>query len=135
MLRAHSDWVSSGRRAAYTGLGSYLVFVAILQSIWLLCASWNVGTVGRSLPGCRPGVGRASTDQNSDGARPYGERASPDSFYCANGRRAGDLSKGRLRNVTGLISNTKYARLPGECEIQRLSCDPQIWPEIVGYVT
>ena len=43
--------------------------------------------VGRSLPKCPPGVGRASTDlliidRNLDGARPYVERASPDSRHA-----------------------------------------------------
>ena len=119
--RAHSVLVSSRRRAASTGPGraplvnwgicpqlhgSYLVFVAILESIkkkygcygppgMLSCTSRNSHAHRRTQAGrwakparvsaeCRPGVGRASTDLliidwNSDGARPYVERASLDS--------------------------------------------------------
>ena len=42
---------------------------------------------------------------------------------------------GRLvQSVTGKISIEQYVRRLGECEIQRLSGDPQIRPETVRYV-
>ena len=69
--------------------GIYLAVMGLLECCHLHpVTSTHIGgcrqDVGRSLPGWRPGVGRASTDlliinRYSDGARPYVERALPDS--------------------------------------------------------
>ena len=95
--------------------------------------------LARVSAGCWASIDRPIGSRPKLGRRPPICRASFARLLLVYYQAPDDLSKGRLpssvRNVTGLISRIKYARLPGECEIQRLSGDPQIRPETVGYVT
>ena len=101
----------------------------------------HVPVTGSAPPPPDPGVGRASTDllitnRNSEGARPYIDRASHDSrsvYWRVPGDFWSLVFEGHrpspVQNVTGYISSKKSARLPGEFEIRQRSGDLQFRPE------
>ena len=89
----------------------------------------------------RPGVGRASSidrpiDRNSDTANmSSGLRSTPVSVLTGAGRLVQRAPPEPRPKCDRVDFRQKYARLHGEYEFRRLSGDPQIRPETVGYVT